>query len=172
MNYLRITVLSVLLLFIAAPAMARDWSGVDCDGLKSAKNQAACWKAQALSVAEPESVPIPGAKGDKGEKGDAGLSIVGATGAKGDAGVKGDKGDTGATGATGPAGPAGADGAAGADGRGFASGTILLVRDDCPAGMTLVGTRNEWGLYNVVASGRPWSGGTWSQLFVSLCSVN
>jgi hypothetical protein len=170
MNYLRITVLSVLLLFIAAPAMARDWSGVDCDTLKSAKKQAACWKAAAQVELEPEL--IPGAKGDKGEKGDAGLSIVGAAGAKGDAGVKGDKGDTGATGATGPAGPAGADGAPGADGQGFASGTILLVRDDCPAGMTLVGTRNEWGLYNVVASGRPWSGGTWSQLFVSLCSVN
>jgi hypothetical protein len=49
---------------------------------------------------------------------------------------------------------------------------LLMVKDDCPTGMTLVGTRNEWGLYNVTTAGRPWSGSPWSQLFVSLCSVN
>lgn len=57
MKYLRIAVLSVLLLFVAAPAMARDWSDVDCDTLKSAKRQAACWKATALVEPEPELIP-------------------------------------------------------------------------------------------------------------------
>ena len=91
---------------------------------------------------------------------------------KGDPGLRG---ETGAIGPAGPAGPAGADGADGADGQdgaGFASGTLLMVKDDCPTGMTLVGTRNEWGLYNVTTAGRPWSGSPWSQLFVSLCQVN
>lgn len=78
-------------------------------------------------------------------------------------------------GPTGPVGPAGADGAAGATGAagpGFASGSLVLMRDACPSGMSLVGTQNEWALYNVTTAGRPWSGSPWSQLFVSLCQVN
>jgi hypothetical protein len=160
-------------LFLGASVLyAQPAAATDCDSLKSPRKQAACWKSQALTVPEPPAVSIPGPvgeKGAKGDRGDAGLSIVGATGAKGDAGARG---ETGATGATGPAGPAGPAGAAGADGRGFASGTLLLVRDDCPTGMTLVGTRNEWTLYNNTTVSRPWGAAGWSQLFVSLCQVN
>ncbi len=157
---------AVLAVLCVQPAQAAE----DCDAYKSPKRQAACWKALATAERPAEVLPGPagdrGPKGDRGEKGDAGLSIVGASGPKGDTG---ERGPAGATGATGPAGPAGSTGA---DGRGFASGTVLLVRDDCPAGMTLIGTRNEWGLYNVTTAGRPRSGSPWSQLFVSLCSVN
>ena len=167
MKYLRIVIAAaVLAVLCVQPAQAAE----DCGAYKSPKRQAACWKALATAERPAELLLGPagdrGPKGDRGEKGDAGLSIVGATGPKGDTG---ERGPAGATGATGPAGPAGA---AGANGRGFASGTIMLVRDDCPTGMTLVGTRNEWGLYNVTTAGRPWSGSPWSQLFVSLCSVN
>jgi hypothetical protein len=49
---------------------------------------------------------------------------------------------------------------------------LVLMRDACPSGMSLVGTQNEWALYNVNTAGRPWSGSPWSQLFVSLCQVN
>ena len=154
---------AVLTVLCVQPAQAVE----DCDAYKSPKRQAACWKAAALAERPADLVPGPaGDRGPKGDKGDAGLSIVGASGPKGDAGERG------AVGPAGPAGSAGERGPAGADGRGFASGTLLLVRDDCPEGMTLVGTRNEWGLYNVTTAGRPWSGSPWSQLFVSLCSVN
>ena len=164
MKYLRIAIsAAVLAVLCVQPAQAAE----DCDGYKSPKRQAACWKAAALAERPADLVPGPvGDRGPKGDKGDAGLSIVGASGPKGDAGERG------AVGPAGPAGSAGERGPAGADGRGFASGTLLLVRDDCPEGMTLVGTRNEWGLYNVTTAGRPWSGSPWSQLFVSLCSVN
>lgn len=167
MKSLRIAIpVAVLAALCVQPAQASE----NCDALKSPKRQAACWKALATAERPAELLPGPagdrGPKGDRGDKGDAGLSIVGATGPKGDAGERG------AVGPAGPAGAAGERGPAGADGRGFASGTLLLVRDDCPAGMTLVGTRNEWGLYNVTTAGRPWSGSPWSQLFVSLCSVN
>ena len=167
MKFLRIAIsVAVLAALCVQPAQASE----NCDALKSSKRQAACWKALATAERPAELLPGPagdrGPKGDRGDKGDAGLSIVGATGPKGDAGERG------AVGPVGPAGAAGERGPAGADGRGFASGTLLLVRDDCPTGMTLVGTRNEWGLYNVTTAGRPWSGSPWSQLFVSLCSVN
>jgi hypothetical protein len=143
-------------IFLGASVLyAQPAAATDCDSLKSPRKQAACWKAQALTVPEPPAVAIPGPVGEKGAKGDAGA-----------------RGETGATGATGPAGPAGPAGAAGADGRGFASGTLLLVRDDCPTGMTLVGTRNEWTLYNNTTASRPWGAAGWSQLFVSLCQVN
>ena len=154
---------AVLAALCVQPAQAAE----DCDAYKSPKRQAACWKSAALAERPADLVPGPaGDRGPKGDKGDAGLSIVGASGPKGDAGERGPVGPAG------PAGSAGERGPAGADGRGFASGTLLLVRDDCPTGMTLVGTRNEWGLYNVTTAGRPWSGSPWSQLFVSLCSVN
>lgn len=167
MKFLRVLLsTAVLCLLCVQPASAAQ----DCDAYKSPKRQAACWKAAALAERPAELLPGPagdrGPKGDRGEKGEAGLSIVGATG------PKGEPGDRGAVGPAGPAGSAGERGPAGADGRGFASGTVLLVRDDCPAGMTLIGTRNEWGLYNVTTAGRPWAGVGWSQLFVSLCSVN
>lgn len=167
MKFLRIAIsVAVLAALCVQPAQASE----NCDALKSPKRQAACWKALATAERPAELLPGPagdrGPKGDRGEKGDAGLSIVGATG------PKGEPGERGAVGPAGPAGSAGERGPAGADGRGFASGTLLLVRDDCPTGMTLVGTRNEWGLYNVTTAGRPWSGSPWSQLFVSLCSVN
>lgn len=160
MKYLRIAAVSVLFASVfVAPAAA-----VDCDAYKSVKKQLKCWRSLALDstpVEAPAPVAIPGPAGDRG--------ATGATGATGPAGPKGDKGDRG------EAGPAGADGAAGAQGErgaGFASGVVLLVRDDCPSGMTLIGSRNEWGLYNVVSAGRPWSGTPWSQVFVSLCQVN
>ena len=163
MKYLRIAAVSVLFASVfVAPAAA-----VDCDAYKSVKKQLKCWRAAALAsetVEAPAPVAIPGPAGDRG--------ATGATGATGPAGPKGDKGDPGEPG---PAGPAGADGAAGAQGErgaGFASGVVLLVRDDCPSGMTLIGSRNEWGLYNVLSAGRPWSGSPWSQVFVSLCQVN
>ena len=163
MKYLRIAAVSVLFASVfVAPAAA-----VDCDAYKSVKKQLKCWRAAALAsetVEAPAPVAIPGPAGDRG--------ATGATGATGPAGPKGDKGDPGEPG---PAGPAGADGAAGAQGErgaGFASGVVLLVRDDCPSGMTLIGSRNEWGLYNVLSAGRPWSGTPWSQVFVSLCQVN
>lgn len=167
MKFLRVLLsTAVLCLLCVQPASAAQ----DCDAYKSPKRQAACWKAAALAERPAELLPGPagdrGPKGDRGEKGEAGLSIVGATGPKGDTG---ERGPAGPAGATGPAGPAGAAGAAG---RGFASGVVLLVRDDCPTGMTLIGTRNEWGLYNVTTPGRPWAGVGWSQLFVSLCSVD
>lgn len=154
---------AVLAALCVQPAQAVE----DCDAYKSPKRQAACWKAAAQAERPADLVPGPaGDRGPKGDRGDAGLSIVGASGPKGDAGERG------AVGPAGPAGSAGERGPAGADGRGFASGTLLLVRDDCPTGMTLVGTRNEWGLYNVTTAGRPWSGTPWSQLFVSLCQVD
>lgn len=168
MNYLRIALACLLFVALyAQPAQARDWSSTDCDTLKRVAKQLECWKAQAST---PEQIAGPqGAAGVKGDKGDPGLSIVGAQGVKGDPGLRG---ETGATGPAGERGPAGADGAPGRDGAGFASGTLLMVKDDCPTGMTLVGTRNEWALYNVTTAGRPWSGSPWSQLFVSLCQVN
>jgi hypothetical protein len=159
-----IAVLSVLFsAVLVAPS-----SAIDCDSYKSVKKQAKCWKAAAQSVPTVQAVPGPaGAVGPAGERGP-----VGPAGPKGDKGDAGPKGETGATGATGPAGADGAAGATGAAGPGFASGTLLLVRDACPSGMSLVGTQNEWALYNVTTAGRPWSGSPWSQFFVSLCQVN
>jgi hypothetical protein len=113
-------------------------------------------------LARPALPPlvIPGSPGVPGEDGKPG--------APGSPGV----GNPGADGAAGAAGEPGRDGRDGVDGAGFISGTVVLVMNDCPAGTTLRGVRNEWAVYNVVTAGRPWSGTPWTQLLLSTCTVD
>ena len=106
---------------------------------------------------------IPGEQGQVGPQG-----IQGATGATGAPG----QGATGPAGPAGPQGPEGPAGSNGQDGDSMPNGTIILVKDSCPTGYTVVGTQNQWGLYDVTTAGRPWSGTPWAQLFVSACSKN
>lgn len=103
----------------------------------------------------------PGPKGDKGDKGDTVTGPGGPAGPAGPAGPKGDRGDTGPAGATGPAGPAGADG------RGFPSGTLVLIGGSCPSGTTLEGREYGWRVY----SGNPFTG-VGSELWVTACRIN
>ena len=162
MKYLLAALVGITALTV--PSTAHAWQGVDCDTLKP-KRQIQCWKWHATN-AQPAPQPLPGPAGSKGDKGDKGEAGATGVGERGPAGVQGEAGPVG------PAGPAGASGAAGADGKGFASGTVVLVRNACPTGMTMIGSMNEWALYNVAAAGRPWSGSPWSQLSVTACSVD
>jgi len=116
-------------------------------------------------IARPSAPPlvIPGSPGTPGKPGEDGKP-----GAPGSPGV----GNPGADGAAGAAGEPGRDGRDGVDGAGFISGTVVLVMNDCPAGTTLRGVRNEWAVYNVVTAGRPWSGTPWTQLLLSTCTVD
>lgn len=99
--------------------------------------------------------------GPKGDKGDTVTGPGGPAGPAGPAGPKGDRGDTGPAGATGPAGPAGADG------RGFPSGTLVLIGGSCPSGTTLEGREYGWRVY----SGNPFTG-VGSELWVTACRIN
>lgn len=109
---------------------------------------------------------LRGPQGEQGEQGPPGESV---TGPQGPVGPSGPSGGSGPAGPQGPAGTAGSDGQ---DGDSLPSGTVLLVRNACPDGYTVVGSQNQWGLYDVTTAGRPWSGSPWAQLFVSACSKN
>jgi hypothetical protein len=111
-------------------------------------------------VVIPGSPGVPGKPGEDGKPGAPGLPGVGNPGADGVAGERGERGEPGEPGRD------------GANGAGFISGTVVLVMDDCPAGTTLRGVRNEWAVYNVVTAGRPWSGTPWTQLLLSTCTVD
>jgi hypothetical protein len=105
----------------------------------------------------PGSPGVPGKPGEDGKPGAPGLPGVGSPGVDGVAGERGEPGE---------------DGRDGRDGAGFVSGMVFLTIDDCPAGSTLRGVRNEWAVYNVVTAGRPWSGTPWTQLLLSTCTVD
>jgi hypothetical protein len=108
-------------------------------------------------VVIPGSPGVPGKPGEDGKPGAPGLPGVGNPGADGVAGERGEQGEPGRD---------------GRDGAGFVSGMVFLTIDDCPAGSTLRGVRNEWAVYNVTTSGRPWNAGPWMQLSLSACTIN
>jgi hypothetical protein len=105
----------------------------------------------------PGSPGVPGKPGEDGKPGAPGVPGVGSPGADGVAGERGEPGEPGRD---------------GRDGAGFVSGMVFLTIDDCPAGSTLRGVRNEWAVYNVTTSGRPWNAGPWMQLSLSACTIN
>jgi hypothetical protein len=108
----------------------------------------------------PGSPGVPGKPGEDGKPGAPGLPGVGNPGSPGADGVVGERGEPGEPGRD------------GRDGAGFVSGMVFLTIDDCPAGSTLRGVRNEWAVYNVTTSGRPWTSGPWMQLMLSACTIN